>query len=132
MGFTDPFIGTERKTLSDAELAQAIRIDMAAELDAINLYQAHLESTDNQLAKQIIQHIMDEEKDHLEEFAQLLYLLDPRQAESAVHAKLEVEELGAQPALIVEAPGATAVPEPKAAESAAPAMATLTVGSLKT
>jgi rubrerythrin len=111
MDFTDPFTGTERKRLTAAELAQAIRIDMAAELDAINLYQAHLESTDNPVAQAIIGHILAEEKDHLQEFAQLLYVLDPQQAEAVEHARAELAETtgapldAAPPSMSASSPG---------------------------
>ncbi len=123
MDFSDPFTGMGRPKLTDAQLAQAIRIDMAAELDAINLYQSHLESTDNPVAQRMIRHIMEEEKDHLEEFAQLLYTLDPRQVESLADAQRDfVTVAGGQPTGI--APDADAAPAP-----ATPAA--FTVGSLK-
>ncbi|OPZ82358.1 MAG: Ubiquinone biosynthesis protein COQ7 [bacterium ADurb.Bin429] len=124
MDFTDPFVGRARRTLSDAELAQAIRLDMAAELDAINLYQAHLEATDNPVARRVIQHIMEEEKEHLVEFAQLLYQLDPIQAEHAAEAAREFAEAGG------EAEEAVTEPAPAAGVSSAPTG--LTVGSLRT
>ena len=122
MNSTDPFVGMVKKKLTDAELARAIRIDMAAELDAINLYQAHLESTDNPIAQHILQHIMNEEKDHIAEFAELLYHLDPVEAQSVVHAKEEFAEA-------MQETGVPARPAsmPEASGSAAPA---LTVGSL--
>ncbi|HOS43079.1 MAG TPA: demethoxyubiquinone hydroxylase family protein [Armatimonadota bacterium] len=118
MDFTEPFVGMARRTLTDAELAQAIRLDMAAELDAINLYQAHLDATDNPVARRVIAHIMDEEKEHLVEFAQLLYQLDPTQADHAAQAAREFADAAASDA-------------PPAAEAGA-APRGLTVGSLKT
>ncbi|MHB9023121.1 MAG: demethoxyubiquinone hydroxylase family protein [Armatimonadota bacterium] len=92
MDFTDPFVATDRRKLDKRQLAQAIRIDMAAELDAINLYVAHVESIDDPVIKGMIQHIIDEEKEHFSEFEQLLYLLDDTQLEKTGEAYQEVEE----------------------------------------
>lgn len=121
MDFTNPFISAERRRLSDSELAQAIRLDMAAELDAINLYQAHLESTDNPVAQRVIRHIMDEEKEHFVEFEQLLLLLDLTQATIEGNAAQE----------FAEASGGSAEAAPPAPTNTLPAPCGLTVGSLK-
>jgi hypothetical protein len=50
-------------------------------LDAINLYQAHIDTTDNEAAKKILAHIRDDEKEHVAEFMELLKILDPGQDE---------------------------------------------------
>jgi rubrerythrin len=123
MDFTDPFVSTQRRQLTDTELAQVIRLDMAAELDAINLYQAHLASTDNPVARRVIEHIMEEEKEHLVEFEQLLFLLDPNQAVKAANAAQEFAEAGGAPE--------DAVVAPTPAVSSALPPSVLTVGSLK-
>ncbi len=122
MDFTNPFGSMERRRLTDAELAQAIRLDMATELDAINLYQAHLESTDNPVAQQVIRHVMEEEKEHLVEFEQLLFLLDASQAQKAVEAAQEFAEASGAPDAAISEP----------TPGGAPAPSGLTVGSLKT
>jgi len=92
MDFTNPFTGTGRKQLSGEALAQAIRIDMAAELDAINLYVTHLEGTDDPVIKGMIQHIVAEEKEHLAEFEQILLLLDRTQQQKIREAQTEMQE----------------------------------------
>lgn len=122
MDFTNPFVNMQRVKMTDEELAQALRLDMAAELDAISLYQAHLDATDNPVGQRLIKHIMDEEKEHLEEFAQLLYYLDPTQAAAVHNARVEFAESGLPPANICA---------PPAAETPQAMQATLTVGSLK-
>ena len=48
---TEPFTYIVPRKLTDAELARALRLDAAAELDAMNLYQAHIEATDNDDAR---------------------------------------------------------------------------------
>jgi rubrerythrin len=100
MEFTDPFVGMESRKLSDHELAQALRLDMAAELDAINLYTRHVASTNNPVAKAVIQHIIDEEKEHLAEFHQLLLTLDGVQSEKTMAGRDEIREAGGTPARI--------------------------------
>jgi hypothetical protein len=97
MDLTDPFVGLVPRKLSDEELARAIRLNVAAEVDAINLYAAHLEATDNQAARKILAHIIDEEKEHLAEFLELLKVLDPKQAQ-------ELGEAGAKVAAILGTP----------------------------
>ncbi|HEX8441230.1 demethoxyubiquinone hydroxylase family protein [Archangium sp.] len=86
---TNPFHSMVPRKLTDSELARAIRLDMEAELDAINLYAAHIEATDNADAKAILQHVMDEEREHAALFWELIAKLDPAQAE---HIKVMSEK----------------------------------------
>jgi len=90
MDMTDPFVGLVPRKMSDEELARAIRLNVAAEIDAINLYAAHMDATDNQAARQILAHIIDEEKEHLAEFIELLKVLDPKQAQELGEARAKV------------------------------------------
>ena len=83
---TNPFHSMVPRKLTDTELARAIRLDMESELDAINLYSAHMDATDNAEAKAILQHIMDEEKEHAALFWQLIHRLDPTQAQHAAES----------------------------------------------
>jgi uncharacterized protein len=89
---TDPFTYNSPRKLTDAELARAIRLDAAAELDAMNLYEAHIEATDNQDAKKLLRFIAKDEKEHYALFHELIRRLDPQQAEEmdGIGAKLEV------------------------------------------
>ena len=78
---TPPFHSlTPDRKLSDTELARSIRLNIEAEFDAINLYAAHIDATDNEEAKAILRHVMDEEKEHAALFWQLIKRLDPDQA----------------------------------------------------
>jgi hypothetical protein len=83
---TDPFHMVVPRKLTDTELASAMRLNLEAEMDAINLYAAHVEATDNEEAKAILRHVMDEEKEHAALFWQLIHRLDPEQAEHAREA----------------------------------------------
>ncbi len=74
--FLNPFSGKvpDRKITTD-ELIRAIRLDLAAEHEAVHLYTAHAEATDNRLAKKVLLDIADEERVHAGEFSRLLAIL---------------------------------------------------------
>jgi len=61
--FSSPFtlLKNDRKLTHD-ELVRAIRFMIAAEYEAVQLYQQTAESTDNKLAKEVLLDIADEEK----------------------------------------------------------------------
>ncbi|MFL5344316.1 MAG: demethoxyubiquinone hydroxylase family protein [Hyalangium sp.] len=104
---TNPFhsVVPPRK-LTDSELARSIRLNIEAELDAINLYAAHIEATDNEEAKAVLRHVMDEEREHAALFWQLIARLDPAQAhhDSEASRKYQLIVTGA-PHEAVEAVG---------------------------
>jgi rubrerythrin len=83
---TNPFHSLVPRKLTDTELARSIRLNLESELDAINLYSAHIDATDNEAAKAILRHVMDEEKEHAALFWQLIAQLDPDQAKHAAEA----------------------------------------------
>jgi rubrerythrin len=58
-----------------------VRSELIAELDAVNLYQSHLEHLNDQTAKTVVEHIMNEEKEHIAELQYLLMHLDKMQEE---------------------------------------------------
>jgi len=116
--FGNPFSGlkSDRK-LTHEELVRAIRFMVAAEYEAIQLYEQLAESTDNTLAQNVLRDIADEEKVHAGEFLRLLKELQPD--EDAFYrtgaAEVEDEFLG------LGAPG----------EAAASVGSGLGIGSLK-
>ena len=78
--FCNPF--TVRKSdrkLTHEELVRAIRFMIAAEYEAIQLYQQTAESTDDKLAKEVLLDIANEEKEHAGEFLRLLRELEPQE-----------------------------------------------------
>jgi len=77
---TDPFTYNVPKKMTDAELARALRLDAAAEIDAMNLYEAHIQATDNEDAKKVLAFITKDEKEHYALFVELIRRLDPDQA----------------------------------------------------
>jgi uncharacterized protein len=74
--FINPFSGNipERKLTSE-ELIRAIRLDIAAEHEAVHLYMAHAEATDNPTAREVLIDIANEEREHIGEFERLLEIL---------------------------------------------------------
>jgi len=80
------------KDTGPEELVRAIRLMIAAEYEAIQLYQQLAESTDNVLARNVLQDIADEEKVHAGEFLRLLKELDPDEMRFYEEGAREVEE----------------------------------------
>ncbi len=76
--FANSFSGeTAGRMLTHSELVRAIRFMIAAEFEAIQLYEQLSESTDNEVARKVLHDITDEEKEHAGEFRHLLALLAP-------------------------------------------------------
>ncbi|MBM4429814.1 MAG: Rubrerythrin [Chloroflexi bacterium] len=120
--FPNPFSGNvPEKKLTFNELIRAIRIDIAGELEAIHLYQAHADATDNELVKEVLLDIANEERVHVGELQRLLTILLPDEAdllaEGAAEVDAEAKKLGAKPAV--------------GAEEAASGGQAPTIGSLK-
>ena len=69
----NPFTNIVPRKMTNAELAQAIRADLAGELDAI-------QATDDPVVKACLADIRDEEKAHMGELLTLLRYLDPNEA----------------------------------------------------
>ncbi|HEU68254.1 MAG TPA: rubrerythrin [Candidatus Acetothermia bacterium] len=84
-------LASERK-LTHAELVRAIRFMIAAEYEAIQLYMQLAESTDNELAVDVLTDIADEERVHAGEFLRLLRELAPDEAKFYAAGEEEVEE----------------------------------------
>ena len=75
----NPFVANVPRKMSDEEIAQALRVDMAGELEAIIGYEAHAMSTDDHRVKKVLYHIADEERKHVGELQQLLFMLFPKE-----------------------------------------------------
>ncbi len=91
--FGTPFSGLAKdRKLTQAELVRAIRFMIAAEYEAIQLYMQLAESTDNQLAIDVLTDIADEERVHAGEFLRLLKELAPDEDKFYAEGAAEVEE----------------------------------------
>lgn len=92
--FMNPFTGmTPDRKLTGRELTRAIRLALAAEEEAIHLYEALADATDHKLAKKVFQDVADEEREHVGEFQRLLNILLPDEAELMGHGAKEVDEM---------------------------------------
>lgn len=92
--FTTPFAGmnASRKLTKD-ELIRAIRFNIAAEYEAVQLYMQLHDSIDDKLAKKVLLDISNEEKEHAGEFMHLLRLLDPEEDDFYNNGAEEVKEM---------------------------------------
>ncbi|MGE5578935.1 MAG: demethoxyubiquinone hydroxylase family protein [Bacillota bacterium] len=91
--FAHPFKANVERKMTREELIQAIRLDIAGELEAIYVYDAHVIATDDPIAKKVIADIRDEEKAHVGELFTLLRTLDAKEAELFEEGAEEVREL---------------------------------------
>lgn len=60
---------------------QIVRTALIAELDATSLYEAQIDNLFSEEAKKVIEHIIDEEREHIAELQCLLMKLDKKQEE---------------------------------------------------
>lgn len=67
---------------------QLLREDLMGELKAINDYQKHIDVLKSDEAKRVLEHIRDDEKEHVAELTKLIRLLDGTQ-----EAKFKKEQL---------------------------------------
>jgi Uncharacterized conserved protein len=102
--FANPFQGNVERKLTQEELIQAVRLDIAGELEAIYLYDAHVQATDSEIAKKVLTDIRDEEKAHVGELMTLLKTLDPQEAEFLASGESEVREMLQDQGLLQDAP----------------------------
>jgi len=85
-------LANDRKvTLS--ELIRAIRFMVAAEYEAVQLYEQLAESTNHELAKKVLYDIAKEEVVHAGEFLRLLKELNPGEEVCYAEGTEEVEEM---------------------------------------
>lgn len=115
--FLNPFSGVvPGRKLTDSELARAIRLNIAAEHEAVHLYESHADATDNPLAATVLRDIAREERVHAGEFQRLLNLLLPDEAVAMAEGAGEVDEI----AEAVEKAGRALSPQEIEGEDQAP------------
>ncbi|MDD3287597.1 MAG: ferritin family protein [Alphaproteobacteria bacterium] len=92
--FSSPFSGLnlDRKVTRE-ELIRAIRFNVSAEYEAIQMYMQLADATDHPLAKEVLTDIANEEKEHVGEFLRLLKELAPDEEGFYQKGYAEVEEL---------------------------------------
>lgn len=75
----NPFVANSLKQMNNEELVQALRVDVVGEMEAIIGYEAHVGATSDERVKKILHHIADEERRHVGELQQLIYMLSPNE-----------------------------------------------------
>lgn len=115
--FVKPFSGmVPGRSMTKEELVRALRLDLAAEHEAVHVYLAHADATDDPLARAVLVDIANEERVHAGEFARLIGILTGDEDTFLAQGAAEVDAMAARPQEVA----------PKTpAESAA------TIGSLK-
>ena len=92
--FLNPFPGRvpDRK-LGKEELVRALRLDLAAEHEAVHLCLAHADACDDPLAQAVLRDIADEERVHIGEFQRLIVILTGDEQQLNDAGAQEVEQL---------------------------------------
>ena len=72
----------------DSKILTNLREDLVGELEAINQYQNHIDETDDEEIRKVLDHIRDDEKEHVAELIKIIRKLDSIQEE-----KFQKEEL---------------------------------------
>jgi rubrerythrin len=85
-------LANDRK-ITPSELIRAIRYSIAAEYEAVQLYEQLAESTDHELARKVLFDIAKEELVHAGEFLRLLKELYPNESDFYAEGSEEVEEM---------------------------------------
>ncbi len=92
--FSTPFAGNNcTKKLTKEELIRAIRYDIAAEYEAVQLYTQLADSIDDKLARAVLRDIAVEELEHAGEFLRLLRHLTPDEFSHYDKGSGEVEDM---------------------------------------
>ncbi len=92
--FANPFAGNNApRKLTKEELIRAVRFDVAAEYEAVQLYLQLADSIDDKVAQAVLRDIADEELVHAGEFLRLLKYLSPHEEKHYQEGYAEVDEM---------------------------------------
>jgi rubrerythrin len=103
--FVNPFSGKiPDRPLTKGELIRAIRLDLAAEHEAVHTYLAHADATENPLAKAVLIDIANEERVHAGEFDRLLSILTGDEDDYLTRGAREVDVIAGNLGQAVQIP----------------------------
>jgi len=92
--FLNPFqVKDLGRPMNLRELQRALRQSIAAEEEAVHLYEAYADASELQYVKKVFQDIADEEKVHVGEFQELLNRFDSGEREFLEEGADEVQEM---------------------------------------
>jgi rubrerythrin len=81
------------RKLTKEELIRTVRYMIAAEYEAVQIYMQVADSIDDELARQVLKEVSDEERIHAGEFLRLLRQLAPDEEKMYALGYAEVEEI---------------------------------------
>lgn len=84
---------TPVRSLDERELARVIRLAISAELDAVHLYEVIVDSSKDEVVKNVLQDIADEEKVHAGELQELLKKFDKDDEKFLEEGRKEVKDM---------------------------------------
>lgn len=87
---------TPESKLNEREISRVIRLAIAAELDAVHLYELIVDTSDDKSVKEVLQDIADEEKVHVGELQELLKKFDKTDEKFLEEGKKEVEDMNVE------------------------------------
>jgi rubrerythrin len=94
--FADPFSGNVPTTkMTTGELIRAVRLDLAAEEEAIHQYLAQADAAGHPLAVKVLMDVANEERQHAGEFLRLLQILTGDEDKWLAEGAAEVDTLAA-------------------------------------
>lgn len=93
--FVNPFSGLVPRKMTKQELIRALRLNMAAELEAVHLYMAHADATDDPVARAVLIDVANEERVHVGEFLEVIRRLDAEEQSFLDEGQGEVRDLAA-------------------------------------
>lgn len=92
--FENPFAGNSlNRKLSADEVLRALRISIAAEYEAVQLYQQIAESVTDDTVKKVMLSVAREEMVHAGEFLEVLLSLSPDEAQAYEEGSKEVRDM---------------------------------------
>jgi rubrerythrin len=95
--FVNPFSGVvPARKVTPRELVRALRLALSGEEEAIHLYNAIADATDDPLAKAVLEDIADEERVHVGELQRVLNILLPDEANYLAQGAAEVNDQAAK------------------------------------
>ena len=92
--FGDPFAGNDLgRKMTKPELIRAMRFAIAAEYEAVQLYEQIAEASEDELAATVLRDVAKEEVVHAGEFLKVLAILEPSEVDHYQEGNKEVMEI---------------------------------------
>ena len=94
IGFADPFVTQlSARSLAPAEVVRALRLALALEEEAISVYMAMAEASDDPRASGVLRSIANEERVHVGELQAVIEAMEPGEEVAMANGRQEAEHL---------------------------------------